>query len=239
MKEIRLVAEWIRDSNYTVVLTGAGMSTESGIPDFRSTSGWWRNINPQTVANIDAFHRDYELFREFYTMRLEALRDCKPHAGHEVLAKWEREGNCHFIATQNVDSLHQRAGSKEVAELHGNIHKIRCQSCEKEYTESSFIANESCPCGGKLRPGVVLFGEFLPEDAWQRSLKAIEAADLVIVIGTSLQVSPVNQLPSLTRGKKVYINFEIEGFTNDFDCMLQGSAKETILAIDEQLSKLK
>lgn len=239
MSELTKVVEWIRESSYTVILTGAGMSTESGVPDFRSTGGWWRNINPQTVANINAFHDNYELFKDFYTMRLEKLRDCKPHEGHVVLAKWEELGYLDFIATQNVDGFHQQAGSQQVAELHGNIHMVRCQSCGQGYQESKFIDGESCACGGKLRPGVVLFGEFLPEEAWQRSLQAIERADLVIVIGTSLQVSPVNQLPSLTRGKKVYINFEVDGFTNDFDCILQGSAKQTLQSLNEQLEGYK
>lgn len=239
MNELKQVAEWIRESNYTVVLTGAGMSTESGVPDFRSVGGWWRNINPQTVANINAFHDNYELFKDFYTMRLEKLRECKPHAGHEVLAKWEKNGYCHLVATQNVDGFHQAAGNTKVTELHGNIHKVRCESCASSYDESVFIAGEQCTCGGKLRPGVVLFGEFLPEDAWQQSLTAIENAQLVIVIGTSLQVSPVNQLPSLTRGKKVYINYEVDHFSNDFDCMIQGSAKDTLVALDRLLSEEK
>lgn len=235
MHEIQQVAQWLRQSNFTVVLTGAGMSTESGVPDFRSAGGWWRNINPQTVASIDAFHRDYALFKDFYAMRLEGLRNCRPHEGHEVLAKWEKAGYCHLIATQNVDGFHQQAGSERVTELHGNIHNVRCQSCSKGYDEEALIEGTQCVCGGKLRPGVVLFGEFLPEAAWQQSFQAIQKADVVIVIGTSLQVSPVNQLPSLTHGKKVYINFEVEGFSKDFDYMIQGSAKETLLAIDALL----
>ena len=235
MSEIKTLARWIKSSTYTVVLTGAGMSTESGVPDFRSVGGWWRNINPQTVANIRAFQENYPLFREFYTMRLEKLQDCDPHEGHEVLAKLEEAGLCHFIATQNVDGFHQQAGSQNVAELHGNIHRIRCQNCSRAYEEAEFIDGIDCSCGGQLRPGVVLFGEYLPEEAWQQALAAIEKADLVIVIGTSLQVSPVNQLPALTRGKKVYINFDIDGFSNSFDCIIQGSARDTLMALAQEI----
>lgn len=235
INKMATIAKWIDESSYTVVLTGAGMSTESGVPDFRSTSGWWRNINPQSVANINAFYDNYELFSDFYKMRINTLEGCKPHEGHYILADLEANGRIHFIATQNVDNFHAQAGSKNIAELHGNIYKMRCQQCGHATTVEQFMENISCSCGGNIRPGVVLFGEYLPEKAWQAALQAIQRADLVIVIGTSLQVSPVNQLPTLTNGKKVYINFEVEDFTSQFDLVIEGSAKETLVAIQRAL----
>lgn len=235
MKKIAQLTQWIKDANTTVVLTGAGMSTESGVPDFRSAKGLWRHIDPQRVATIDAFEHNYALFHEFYTMRLENLATCQPHEGHKALAELERKGYVTFVATQNVDGFHTQAGSQRVAELHGNIHAIRCQNCGKRFTDAPFIAKVRCECGGRLRPGVVLFGEYLPEDAWQTAFSAIERADLVIVIGTSLQVSPVNQLPSMTRGKKVYINAEVLE-SHLFDLTIEGSARDTLVTLKNALT---
>lgn len=234
MGQIERLAQWIREANGVVVLTGAGMSTESGLPDFRSKGGWWRGIDPMTVATIDAFYDDYELFHGFYSARLQALDKYEPHEGHKALARLQQRGIITTLATQNVDNFHTDAGSTGVLELHGNLRHIRCQSCSKPFSVEAFLKREACPCGGKLRPGVVLFGEFLPEDAWQQAFSAISAADIVIVIGTSLQVSPVNQLPSLTNGKKVYINLDVSS-GGGFDLIIEGSAKETLVALEQLL----
>lgn len=236
MDQINQLVEWLRQSAKTVVLTGAGMSTESGVPDFRSKSGWWRNIDPSTVANTEALENDYELFHAFYCARLGALEGCKLHEGHRILADWESRGLIDRVATQNVDGFHKIAGNKKVDELHGRIHAVRCQKCHHEATVEAFLTKQSCAsCGGKLRPGIVLFGEMLPEDAWNNAMHAIKTADVVIVIGTSLQVYPVNQLPKMTRGKLVYINREVDGFEQDFDLIFEGSAKETLKQIDATL----
>ena len=226
---------WLEESNYTVVLTGAGMSTESGVPDFRSQAGWWKNIDPRTVASTEALSGQYELFREFYQMRVEALANCEPHRGHEILAEWEQRGLISFIATQNVDRFHQAAGSQNVAELHGNIMTVRCEKCRKPGVLKHFMNNAVCTyCGQHLRPNVVLFGETLPEDAWNRSLQAIEQADLVLVLGTSLEVYPVNQLPTMTRGKLVYMNLEPSAGTN-FDLVIEGKIGEVLVELNEIL----
>lgn len=234
MSNILQIVSLLKQSNRTVVLTGAGMSTESGVPDFRSSKGIWQQIDPLQVATVDALENDYDTFHRFYTMRLQQLAQCKPHAGHIALAQLEKQGIISFVATQNVDGFHTTAGSTHVAELHGNIHDIRCHSCHQPHTVQQFIAKVRCTCGGLLRPGVVLFGEYLPEEAWIRTSREIEQADAVIVIGTSLQVSPVNQLPSMTRGKKIYINAEISP-NAIFDVMIEGSAKENILALQNVL----
>jgi NAD-dependent deacetylase len=236
MEKVRQLAEWLKQSKNTVVLTGAGMSTESGIPDFRSKDGWWRNIDPATVANVQALEENYDLFYEFYCARLAALKGCEPHEGHYILGEWERKGLIERVATQNVDGFHRKAGNKAVDELHGSIHEVRCQRCGEPAAEKDFCVMRPCSqCGGKLRPGIVLFGEVLPEQAWNQALEAIQQADVVLVIGTSLQVYPVNQLPRMTTGKLVYINREVNGYEQDFDLILEGSAKELLQQIDTAL----
>lgn len=232
------LAHLMKQSNRTVVLTGAGMSTESGIPDFRSSTGLWRNINPRIVASTESLQKNYEQFREFYQTRMNALDNCKPHEGHLILTDFEKRGLISLIATQNVDQLHQQAGSKNVAELHGNIVTIRCQKCGKPHAKEQFQNNSICTyCSGKLRPNVVLFGETLPSEAWDRTLHEIHQADLVIVIGTSLEVYPVNQLPSMSKGKLVYINWE-QASTSvhySFDLVLEGSAGEILADVYQEL----
>lgn len=233
MEKIHQLAEWLKQSKRTVVLTGAGMSTESGVPDFRSKDGWWRNIDPATVATVQALEQDYDLFHAFYCARLDALKGCEPHEGHYILADWESRGLIKRVATQNVDGFHRKAGNIAVDELHGSIHHVSCQRCGARAAEKDFCDKQPCSqCGGKLRPGIVLFGEVLPEQAWNQALEAIQQADVVLVIGTSLQVYPVNQLPRMTSGKLVYMNREVEGFEQDFDLIVEGSAKELLQEVD-------
>lgn len=237
MKILEEVAKWIKQSKKTVVLTGAGMSTESGIPDFRSANGWWTKTNPQQVASITALNEHYSLFHEFYTLRIEKLKGCKPHEGHYVLAEWEEKGILSAIATQNVDGLHLQAGNKNVDELHGSIHIIRCNDCNAQATKEAFFNKETCKiCNGKLRPNVVLFGEMLPEREWNNALTNIREADLVIVIGTSLEVYPVNQLPTMTSGKTVYINLDNADKAYYFDAQIVGKAKETLIQLNNLLN---
>lgn len=227
------VANWLLNSKKTVVLTGAGMSTESGIPDFRSASGWWTKMDPQKVASVTALAVHYDIFHEFYTLRLDKLKDCKPHEGHYILAEWEQKGILHAIATQNVDGFHLQAGNKNVDELHGSIHTFRCHECGAPATKEAFFQKESCKvCNGKLRPNVVLFGEMLPENAWMNALANIREADLVLVIGTSLEVYPVNQLPTMTSGKTVYINLDNADHAYYFDAHIVGKAKETLIHLN-------
>jgi len=232
-KGLNQLASWIKESKYTVVLTGAGMSTESGIPDFRSPTGWWRNIDPKEVASKFALDNQYELFREFYIMRINRLKNCKPNIGHIILADWEKRGLMNLIATQNVDRFHQEAGSNNVYELHGNIRTIRCEECGVGAELEEFLDKKACgKCSGRLRPNVVLFGESLPYDVFNNTVNAISKARLVIVIGTSLQVYPVNQLPELCKGKKVYINMDMGGKCEQFDLAIEGSAGEILYKVN-------
>ncbi|MFD1636888.1 NAD-dependent deacylase [Evansella tamaricis] len=232
--KVDTLSKWLQNSTHTTILTGAGMSTESNIPDFRSKEGWWNNIDPRTVATTDALRDDYDLFHEFYSMRINGLKQCKPNIGHDILADWEQKGLIQAIATQNVDGFHTLAGSKNIYELHGSIHKFRCGNCAMSAEEEDFLSESNCKyCGGKLRPGVVLFGEMLPEESWRDSLTHIQKSDLVIVIGTSLEVYPASQLPKMTNGKTVYINAEVDTTHHNFDLMIEGKAGEILKLVDE------
>lgn len=224
----------LMESKHTVFLTGAGMSVESGIPDFRSETGWWKNINPLTVATIDALEDNYDLFHEFYSTRIKALETCNPHEGHQIIAELQRKGFINRITTQNVDALHEAGGSENIDHLHGSILTYRCHECGNKANKQQFLEKESCSfCHGKLRPNVVLFGESLPEFAWNNALSHIQQADLVIVIGTSLKVYPVSQLPSMTKGKTVYINKEVSDHQSFFDLVIEGSARDTLVQVDK------
>jgi NAD-dependent deacetylase len=234
--DISKAAQMIKESNYTIVLTGAGMSTESGIPDFRSKDGWWRKINPSTVANINALESNYEFFREFYIARIQSLGEAKSHIGHKLLAEWEEKGLINAIITQNVDGLHPSAGSKAVYEIHGSIQKIHCYDCGVKSTTESFINEEKCHvCGGRLRPGVVLFGESLPSQTLDDAIKEARKADLIIVIGTSLTVGPVNRLPFLSPCKRIIINAEKTDFDSEFDIVIRGKAGEILSELNQIL----
>lgn len=235
MNEYEHLKDLLKASKHTVVLTGAGMSTESGVPDFRSQSGWWQQIDPRTVATTEALAHNYALFHQFYVARMEALQQAAPHEGHYILADWQKRGLVTHVATQNVDSFHTLAGSVNVDELHGSIRTVRCNLCRKQVNREEFVKGERCACGGKLRPDVVLFGETLPQNAWNNTLSHMEAAELVIVIGTSLEVYPVNQLPLMTRGKTVYINLAIG--KADFDLMIAGKAGEVLREVNNLLNK--
>jgi NAD-dependent deacetylase len=204
--QARELAALIADSGRTVALTGAGISVPSGIPDFRSPgTGLWENVNPLEVATIDAFHRDTKRFWDFYRPRFAALGDVRPNPAHAALAELERRGLLEAVITQNVDRLHRGAGSERVIEVHGSIATSSCTCCgaswELEQVEELFDEDgiATCPgCMGKVKPDVVLFGELLPAAAMEEARELCEGADLLLCIGSSLEVYPVAGLPELT-----------------------------------------
>lgn len=203
------LAQWIKESSKCVVFTGAGMSTESGLPDFRSQTGLWRGQDPMKLASTHALAHNREDFADFYRMRIEGLLACEPHRGHYILADWEQRGWVRGLITQNVDGYHQRAGSQSVAQLHGTLSVVRCLRCGAEYPCRKYLEEKgtSCACGGFLRPGVVLFGESLPQSALERAEAWTDEADLFLVLGSSLQVSPANWFPQRAkeRGARLVI----------------------------------
>jgi NAD-dependent deacetylase len=201
------LAELIRGADSVVALTGAGISVPSGIPDFRSPgTGLWENVDPMEVAHIDAFHRDPERFWSFYSRRFQTLGDKQPNPAHESLARLERAGLLDAVITQNIDRLHRQAGSVEVIEVHGSIESSSCLGCGARYPLDDVRQREEldpggvprCDCRRALKPDVVLFGEYLPMEAMARAERLAASADLMLCIGSSLEVYPVAGLPELT-----------------------------------------
>ena len=199
---VRDLAALVRERQPCVVLTGAGISTESGIPDFRSPSGIWAEYDPMEYATIDAFRRDPVKVWEFYALRFELLTTAEPNAGHLALAELERRGLVAAVVTQNIDGLHERAGSREVVEVHGSIRSASCLECGERVPLEDVVAAlraapaPPCPrCGAVLKPDVVMFGELLPADAIERAIELVHGAGLLLVVGSSLEVQPVAGLP--------------------------------------------
>ena len=190
------IKEKIKDSKKIVFVTGAGISQESGIPTFRGKDGLWKNHDVMQLATIDAFYDHPKLVWEWYNERRKNIFSSEPNLGHKAIAELEKFVKV-VVLTQNIDGLHQRAGSTEVLELHGSIVTIRCTNCNfkgqilTEFTEIPPL----CKCGNILRPNVVWFGEPLPQDVWQQAIIHASRCDLMIVVGTSLVVSPANTLP--------------------------------------------
>jgi NAD-dependent deacetylase len=200
------LAELIRSQQPCVVLTGAGMSTESGIPDFRSATGIWAQYDPMEVATIDAFRRDPARVWEFYARRLGVLGPVEPNDGHRAIAELERRGLVDLVVTQNVDGLHQRAGSSEVIEVHGSLREAVCTACGRREPMEAVqrqLDEEPVPicpaCREVLKPGVVMFGELLPQAEIDRASFAARAAALTLVVGSSLEVWPAAGLPLESR----------------------------------------
>ena len=196
------LAALIRERQPCVVLTGAGISTESGIPDFRSPSGIWAKYDPMEYATIAAFRRDPVKVWEFYALRFELLTTADPNDGHLALAELERRGLVEAVVTQNIDGLHGRAGSEAVVEVHGSIRSASCLECgERVPLEDVIAALEDAPappcprCGAVLKPDVVMFGELLPAAAIDRAVELSQRAGLLLVVGSSLEVYPVAGLP--------------------------------------------
>jgi len=201
------LAALVERAGSVVALTGAGISVPSGIPDFRSPqTGLWSSVNPMEVAHIEVFRRDPERFWSFYGRRFDALEDKQPNRAHEVLALLERAGLLDAVITQNIDRLHERAGSREVIEVHGSIATSSCLRCGASFALPEVRRRQAgaadgvppCDCRSPLKPDVVLFGELLPAAAIARAEQLAAAADVLLCIGSSLEVYPVAGLPELT-----------------------------------------
>jgi NAD-dependent deacetylase len=201
------VAELLAGSASAVVLTGAGVSVPSGIPDFRTPgTGLWEKIDPMEVAHIDVFRRDPDRFWTFYGNRFATLDDKQPNAAHEAIAELERRGLIRGVITQNIDRLHRKAGSQRIVEVHGSIESSVCLACGArepisrvlEKLEAGIATPRCDACETPLKPDVVLFGEFLPEQAMSDAYALASEADLMLAIGSSLEVYPVASLPGVT-----------------------------------------
>ena len=251
MDKIKKLAEFWQNAKYPIVFTGAGISTASGIPDFRSKTGLWKQ-RPESLATLSALHNMPSEFYFFYQWRLSKLWQIKPNSAHQMIATAEEKGLIKEVITQNVDGLHQRAGSKKVTELHGTMYTVSCLDCNASFestvmlpigkdldkiSSEDYQPGKECfckHCGANLRPDVVLFGEFLPEAKWQQSLQAVKKADFILVLGSSLLVGPANTLPAhvlKNGGKLAIINNDQTYLDNQAAVVINKDITETLLHI--------
>jgi NAD-dependent deacetylase len=228
------VRQWLREASSIAVLTGAGVSAESGVPTFRGDNGLWKQYRAEELATPGAFARDSKLVWEWYDWRRSLIAQAKPNPGHYALAEAEARARKFTLITQNVDGLHELAGSRNVLRLHGSIWMLRCMDCRREREDRRTPLPElppHCECGGMLRPGVVWFGELLPAKVWKDAETAARQADLFLMIGTSAVVYPAAGLASIAKSsgaRVVEINIEETGLSDSIDEFLQGPSGELL-----------
>ncbi len=240
---VQRLADLIRERQPCVVLTGAGVSTESGIPDFRSPTGIWAEYDPMEYASIEAFQRDPVKVWDFYGRRLDVLVEAQPNAAHEALAALERDGWVSAIVTQNIDMLHERAGSRAVVEVHGSIRTSSCLQCYTRVPLADVVRllegapAPGCPtCGTVLKPDVVMFGELLPRAATDRANELARGAALMLVVGSSLEVWPVAGLPLEARSFAV-VNRGATALDGDAVLKIDAPAGETLARVAHLLAQ--
>lgn len=230
----------LAEAERVAVLTGAGISAESGVPTFRDPDGLWQRFKPEELANIDAFMRNPVLVQGWYAHRREVVENVEPNPGHDALAALERLVPHFLLATQNVDGLHRRAGSQNIIELHGTITQSSCLDCGKIATADELDAigddqEARCSaCGGLLRPDVVWFGEMLPEGAMERSARAAAQADVFLSVGTSAVVYPAAGLPLVAKENGAYVaevNVERSAIADALDEVVLGPSGEVLPAL--------
>lgn len=240
--EIAEAAELIRTSHHLVALTGAGHSTASGIPDFRSpSSGLWERSDPMAVASIWSFRQDPRSFYEWLRPLARTMLEAQPNAAHVAMAELERRGFLKALITQNIDNLHQRAGSRRVLELHGHMREATCVRCYKVVPVDPLIEPlladgkvPFCACGGALKPNVILFGEQLPIRVFNAALQEAKRSDLFLVAGSSLEVIPAADIPfvAVTNGAKgIIVNLQPTDFDRHAQVVVHGDVTEILPAI--------
>lgn len=236
-EKLETLRQWIAESHNIVFFGGAGVSTESGIPDFRSVDGLYNQqyaYPPETIISHSFYVRYPEEFYRFYKDRM-LFADAKPNAAHRALAKLEADGRLKAVITQNIDGLHQMAGSREVLELHGSVHRNYCTRCGKFYSLDDVIRSEGvprCDCGGTVKPDVVLYEEGLDSDTLEKSVRYIRQADMLIIGGTSLVVYPAAGLIDYYRGSKlVLINKDATARDSQADLVINGRIGEVLGAV--------
>lgn len=225
---------WLADADRVVALTGAGISKESGLPVFRGSEGLWRHYRPEQLATPEAFRRDPHLVWEWYDWRRSVVAKAQPNPGHHALVELEGRAREFVLITQNVDGLHELAGSQRVLKLHGDLWTLRCVECGTESVNRQVPLPElppRCQCGGMLRPGVVWFGEALPADVLHQAIAAARQAQVFLVVGTSAVVQPAASLPllALEAGAHVVeINLEPTALSSRVDASFQGTAGDLL-----------
>ena len=241
------LAEWIVNADSVAVLTGAGISTPSGIPDFRTPgTGMWANVDPMAVAHVDVLQNEPETFWAFYAERFASLEGIRPNRAHQILVELESRGHVEGVITQNVDRLHAAAGTQELIELHGSIETSYCVDCRapsslsdvRQLVAMSVDGVPRCFCGSMIRPGVVLFGEMLPEEPMLKASGLAVGADLIICIGSSLEVQPAAGLPKLTKATRGRIAILTQGETPlDGDADFRSSG-DVVRELEELLAEV-
>jgi len=245
MSRAEQLADLIRERQPCVALTGAGVSTESGIPDFRSPQGLWAQFDPFEYGSIEAFRFDPEKVWRFYAPRFAVLTEAEPNAAHRALARLEEAGFVRAVITQNIDRLHERAGSRDVVEVHGSIRTSSCPGCGASYPLArvlELLAEEDAPpcprCGAILKPDVVFFGELLPVKAIEDAFELAREAALLLVVGSALEVHPVAGLPLETLaagGEVAIVNRGPTALDARATLKVDGSAGEVLAAVAERL----
>jgi NAD-dependent deacetylase len=236
-----ILLEQLRSARSVAVLTGAGVSAESGIPTFRGQDGLWRNFVPEELATAEAFERNPKLVWEWYMWRRALVSGAEPNPGHLALVQLEAGFEDFTLVTQNVDGLHERAGSQNIIELHGNIMRSRCHSCGYPAGEAALDEDgqlSACECGGLLRPDVVWFGELLPAEALKRAWDAAKRANIFLSVGTSSAVQPAAGLADLAKQNGAYlveINPKTTVMSDQFDERLRGPSGEILPMICREL----
>ena len=238
MEQMQQFLNWVKESNNIVFFGGAGVSTESGIPDFRSVDGLYNqqyDYPPETILSHSFYLKNEPEFYRFYRNKMLCL-DAKPNAAHKKLAELEAAGKLKAVITQNIDGLHQAAGSKEVLELHGSVHRNFCQRCGKLFDANYILESEGCPicdaCGGDVKPDVVLYEEGLDDFTMRKSISYIANADILIIGGTSLAVYPAAGLIDYYRGDKlVLINKSTTPMDNRANLRIEGKIGEVLSQI--------
>jgi NAD-dependent deacetylase len=226
------VTDSIKAAKKIVFVTGAGISQESGIPTFRGKDGLWRKHDPMQLATIDAFFDNPKLVWEWYEERRKNILNAQPNLGHTAIAQLEKYKEI-VVLTQNIDGLHQRAGSTNVLELHGSIIRIKCTVCnfKDEITTSFGDLPPSCRCGSMLRPDVVWFGEPLPQNVWERAIIHASSCDVMIIAGTSLVVSPANSLPVFAKQNHsllIEVNPEETLMSSEMDLSIKATSAKAL-----------
>ena len=239
MSSVDVLKKWVGESSHLVFFGGAGVSTESGIPDFRSVDGLYHQhfeYPPETIISHSFYVKNPEYFFRFYREKM-LFPEAKPNAAHLTLARWEQEGKLSAVVTQNIDGLHQAAGSRRVFELHGSVLRNHCVHCGQAYPVQAILNSTGvplCGCGGVIKPDVVLYEEGLDDKVLNGAVRAIEQADLLLVAGTSLTVYPAAGLLRFfdrRRGPLVLINRDATGMDDSADLLLRGKVGEILAAL--------